>query len=127
MRNGPGYINLEFITYFQTNFYIFKKITTLIEFLFYFLRWRSDSAKKGREYNYEKTTKEDLNSNAMGSYNWTEIERYDATDLQLRLQDLEAFTKYEILLQAYNQFGRGPVAKIEAETLSDGNNKMKFA
>lgn len=63
----------------------------------------------------------------MGSYNWTEIERYDATDLQLRLQDLEAFTKYEILLQAYNQFGRGPVAKIEAETLSDGNNKMKFA
>ena len=93
----------------------------------FFLRWRSDSSKKGREYNYETTTKEDLNSNAMGSYNWTEIERYDATDLQLRLQDLEAFTKYEILLQAYNQFGRGPVAKIEAETLSDGNNKMKFA
>ena len=101
----------------QLNWILFK----------FFLRWRSDSAKQGREYNYETTTKEDLNSNAMGSYNWTEIERYDATDLQLRLQDLEAFTKYEILLQAYNQFGRGPVAKIEAETLSDGNNKMKFA
>ena len=101
----------------QLNWILFK----------FFLRWRSDSSKKGREYNYETTTKEDLNSNAMGSYNWTEIERYDATDLQLRLQDLEAFTKYEILLQAYNQFGRGPVAKIEAETLSDGNNKMKFA
>ena len=60
----------------------------------------------------------------MGTYNWTEIERYDATDLQLLLKDLEAHTKYEILLQAYNQFGRGPVAKIEAETGTDGKNKI---
>jgi len=33
---------------------------------------------------------------------------------------LEPYTKYEILLQAYNQFGRGPVAKIEAETGEKG-------
>ena len=56
----------------------------------------------------------------LGAYNWTEIERYDTTDLQLLLRDLEPHTKYEILLQAYNQFGRGPVAKIEAETGEQG-------
>ena len=56
----------------------------------------------------------------LGAYNWTEIERYDTTDLQLLLKDLEPFTRYEILLQAYNQFGRGPVAKIEAETGEKG-------
>ena len=61
-------------------------------------------------------------SSALGAYNWTEIERYDATDLQLLLKDLEPHTKYEILLQAYNQFGRGPVAKMEAETEADGEN-----
>merc|ERR1719305_807193 len=55
----------------------------------------------------------------LGAYNWTDIERYDTTDLQLLLRELEPFTKYEILLQAYNQFGRGPVAKIEVETQSD--------
>ena len=56
----------------------------------------------------------------LGAYNWTEIERYDTTDLQLLLRELEPHTKYEILLQAYNQFGRGPVAKIEAETGEKG-------
>lgn len=56
----------------------------------------------------------------MGAYNWTEIERYDSTDLQLLLRGLEPYMRYEILLQAYNQFGRGPVAKLEAETDSDG-------
>ena len=61
-------------------------------------------------------------TSALGAYNWTEIERYDATDLQLLLKDLEPHTKYEILLQAYNQFGRGPVAKMEAETEADGEN-----
>ena len=65
---------------------------------------------------------ENESSGTLGTYNWTEIERYDATDLQLLLKDLEPHTKYEILLQAYNQFGRGPVAKIEAETGADGNN-----
>ena len=57
------------------------------------------------------------------AYNWTDIERYDTTDLQLLLRDLEPYTKYEILLQAYNQFGRGPVAKIEAETQSKGTQR----
>ena len=56
----------------------------------------------------------------LGAYNWTDIERYDTTDLQLLLRELEPYTKYEILLQAYNQFGRGPVAKIEAETGEKG-------
>ena len=58
----------------------------------------------------------------LGAYNWTDIERYDTTDLQLLLRELEPHTKYEILLQAYNQFGRGPVAKIEAETGEKGMN-----
>ena len=56
----------------------------------------------------------------MGAYNWTEIERYDTTDLQLLLKDLQPSNRYEILLQAYNQFGRGPVAKIEADTNEKG-------
>lgn len=56
----------------------------------------------------------------LGAYNWTEIERYDTTDLQLLLKDLQPATRYEILLQAYNQFGRGPVAKIEADTAEKG-------
>lgn len=36
------------------------------------------------------------------------------------LKDLVPYMRYEILLQAYNQFGRGPVAKIEAETDAEG-------
>lgn len=48
------------------------------------------------------------------------MERYDSTDLQLMLKDLVPYMRYEILLQAYNQFGRGPVAKIEAETDAEG-------
>ena len=68
------------------------------------------------------TTTSSSSAGALGAYNWTEIERYDATDLQLLLKDLEPHTKYEILLQAYNQFGRGPVAKIEATTVADGEN-----
>ena len=85
-------------------------------------RWRSDSDVK-RQHRYGKKDKLPTTSGSNlggSSYNWTEIERYDTTDLQLRLQDLDPFTKYEILLQAYNQFGRGPVAKIEVETQSDG-------
>ena len=92
-------------------------------------RWRSDSDVK-RQHRYgkkDKSQKSSGSNNLAGgsSYNWTEIERYDTTDLQLRLQDLEPFTKYEILLQAYNQFGRGPVAKIEVETQSDGKKKLR--
>ena len=54
-------------------------------------------------------------------YNWTEIERVDITDLQMQLKGLKPFTQYEILLQAFNKYGRGPVAKIEAFTAGDGN------
>ena len=54
-------------------------------------------------------------------YNWTDIERVDSTDLQAKLRDLKPYTQYEILLQAFNQYGRGPVAKIEAFTAGDGN------
>ena len=84
----------------------------------FFYRWRSDSDTKRQQHRYGN---KDESTSLGSSYNWTEVERYDTTDLQLRLQDLEPYTKYEILLQAYNQFGRGPVAKIEAETQSDGN------
>ena len=73
------------------------------------------------------TTTSSSSAGALGAYNWTEIERYDATDLQLLLKDLEPHTKYEILLQAYNQFGRGPVAKIEATTEADGENLFACA
>lgn len=52
-------------------------------------------------------------------YNWTDIERVDSTDLQAKLKDLKPYTQYEILLQAFNQYGRGPVAKIEAFTAGD--------
>ena len=55
-------------------------------------------------------------------YNWTDIERVDSTDLQAKLKNLKPYTQYEILLQAFNQYGRGPVAKIEAFTAGDGKN-----
>ena len=53
-------------------------------------------------------------------YNWTEVERYDASDLRLWLRGLRPYVQYEILVQAFNQFGRGPMAKAKAYTLSDG-------
>jgi hypothetical protein len=53
-------------------------------------------------------------------YNWTEVERYDPNDLRLWLRGLRPFTHYEILIQAFNQFGKGPMAKARALTLSDG-------
>ena len=59
-------------------------------------------------------------------YNWTEIERVDVTDLQVRLKGLKPFTQYEILLQAFNRYGRGPVAKIEAFTAGDGKSLMSL-
>ena len=55
-------------------------------------------------------------------YNWTEIERVDVTDLQMTLKGLKPFTQYEVLLQAFNRHGRGPVAKIEAFTAGDGRD-----
>ena len=55
-------------------------------------------------------------------YNWTEVERHDASDLRLLLRGLSHFTPYEILLQAFNQYGRGPVAKITAMTDEDGRD-----
>ena len=59
-------------------------------------------------------------------YNWTDIERVDSTDLQAKLKNLKPYTQYEILLQAYNQYGRGPVAKIEAFTAGDGKNSLNI-
>ena len=53
-------------------------------------------------------------------YNWTEVERYDVSDLRLWLRGLRPYVQYEILVQAFNQFGRGPMAKAKAYTLSDG-------
>ena len=38
----------------------------------------------------------------------------------MKLKGLRPFTQYEILLQAFNHYGRGPVAKIEAFTAGDG-------
>ena len=55
-------------------------------------------------------------------YNWTEVERYDSTDLRLWLRGLRPYAQYEILVQAFNQFGRGPMARAKALTLSDGKN-----
>jgi hypothetical protein len=44
----------------------------------------------------------------------------------MRLKGLKPFTQYEILLQAFNQYGRGPVAKIEAFTAGDGKNMARY-
>ena len=56
-------------------------------------------------------------------YNWTEVERYDQNDLRLWLRGLRPFSHYEILIQAFNQFGKGPMAKAKATTLSDGETE----
>ena len=76
-----------------------------------------------KDIRYDSTNQ--LSSNNDGNnfrrYNWTEIERVDITDLQMQLKGLKPFTQYEILLQAFNKYGRGPVAKIEAFTAGDGN------
>ena len=60
-----------------------------------------------------------FNSN-VGNYNWTEVERHDTSDLKLQLRDLKAFTRYEVLIQALNDFGAGPVEIARARTESDG-------
>jgi hypothetical protein len=55
-------------------------------------------------------------------YNWTEVERYDTSDLRLWLRGLRPYSQYEILVQAFNQYGKGPMAKAKAYTLSDGEH-----
>lgn len=54
------------------------------------------------------------------SYNWTEVERHDATDLQLVLPALRAYTRYELLIQAVNDVGAGPTEMARARTSGDG-------
>ena len=61
-----------------------------------------------------------VDTNRGSGYNWTEIERHDESDLKLALRWLKPFTQYEVLLQAFNEYGKGPVAKLEAFTSSDG-------
>ena len=76
-----------------------------------------------KDIRYDSTNQVSSNNdgNYFRRYNWTEIERVDITDLQMQLKGLKPFTQYEILLQAFNKYGRGPVAKIEAFTAGDGN------
>ena len=57
------------------------------------------------------------------SYNWTEVERHDATDLQLVLPALRAYTRYELLIQAVNDVGAGPTEMARARTSGDGKHK----
>lgn len=54
------------------------------------------------------------------TYNWTEIERHDTSDLKVTLKDLTAFTQYEIIIQAINDFGIGPKKTVVSRTQSDG-------
>ena len=92
----------------------------------------SSFTTKSQSSNEMKRTSDDASgkltlsndANSFRRYNWTEIERVDITDLQMRLKGLKPFTQYEILLQAFNQHGRGPVAKIEAFTAGDGKNNI---
>ena len=56
------------------------------------------------------------------SYNWTEVERHDATDLQLVLPALRAYTRYELLIQAVNDVGAGPTEMARARTSGDGKS-----
>ncbi|XP_059078554.1 cell adhesion molecule Dscam2-like [Tigriopus californicus] len=53
------------------------------------------------------------------TYNWTEIERHDTSDLKVTLKDLTAFTQYEIIIQAINDFGIGPKKTVVSRTQSD--------
>ena len=58
------------------------------------------------------------------SYNWTEVERHDATDLQLVLPALRAYTRYELLIQAVNDVGAGPTEMARARTSGDGKPSL---
>ena len=89
--------------------------------LIIFNRWwscRSDAAGQ---------TEESASQDLPLLYNWTEVERYDPNDLRLWLRGLRPFTHYEILIQAFNQFGKGPMAKAKAVTLSDGEAAIYFS
>ena len=59
-------------------------------------------------------------SEGSASYNWTEVERHDASDLQLVLPALRAYTRYELLIQAVNDVGAGPTEMARARTAGDG-------
>ena len=90
-----------------------------------------ESAKSEKRFGGNDLSQRAFNSARDGNeatnyrrYNWTDIERVDSTDLQAKLRNLKPYTQYEILLQAYNQYGRGPVAKIEAFTAGDGTNQL---
>ena len=60
------------------------------------------------------------------SYNWTEVERHDATDLQLVLPALRAYTRYELLIQAVNDVGAGPTEMARARTSGGGKPSSLF-
>ena len=59
-------------------------------------------------------------SPSISGYNWTEVERHDTSDLKLTLRDLRAFRRYDILIQALNDFGAGPMEAANARTKEDG-------
>ena len=61
--------------------------------------------------------------NGLGRYNWTEVEWHDTSDLQLKLRNLNPFARYELLIQALNDFGAGPMEKAIARTKEDGESK----
>ncbi|XP_040563720.1 cell adhesion molecule Dscam2 isoform X2 [Lepeophtheirus salmonis] len=53
------------------------------------------------------------------NYNWTTVERYDRSDLRTILRELIPNSKYEILIQAQNRYGFGPVSKESGSTGED--------
>ena len=65
-------------------------------------------------------------SEGSASYNWTEVERHDASDLQLVLPALRAYTRYELLIQAVNDVGAGPTEMARARTAGDGKRRSSF-
>jgi hypothetical protein len=50
----------------------------------------------------------------------TKRQKGKKTERQKGRMGLRPYSQYEILVQAFNQYGKGPMAKAKAYTLSDG-------
>lgn len=58
----------------------------------------------------------------MGSYNFTSVSGDGEEGGEMLLGDLKKYTRYSIVVQAYNEVGSGPLSEpVTTETLEDGN------
>ena len=57
----------------------------------------------------------------MGSYNFTSITGDGEEGGEILLSGLSKFTRYTIVIQAYNEVGSGPLSEpVTAQTMEDG-------